>query len=42
MPSLNIFEEPGFEVNKAATKPPVQDSATEIDIFYLLNILLNS
>ena len=40
MPSLNILEEPGFEVNKAATNPPVQDSATETDIFFLILITI--
>ena len=39
-PSLNILEEPLTDVIVLESKPPVQDSATEILIFLLIDKLI--
>ena len=40
-PILKYFEEPLNLVNLLDSKPPVQDSATDIVIFFLINFLCN-
>jgi hypothetical protein len=39
---LNIFDAPLIEVIAEANNPPVQDSATDILIFFLFNSLINN
>jgi len=39
MPIVNTFEDPAIEVIALESKPPVQDSAKEIFIFFLINFL---
>jgi len=39
-PSVNTLEDPLTEVRVLESKPPVQDSATEIVNFFLINNFL--
>ena len=40
-PNLKYFDEPLNLVNLLESKPPVQDSATDIEIFFLISFLCN-